>query len=210
MHLQGLCRLNHSEVHLARQSFELARESAEAALAIFDQLGSRLDKSDAYRVLGVVYRETGRNALAEAAPQGGHRGWRSAPVPYSSEAEASRELARLYQTMTRNQEALTAPEPLLGLFRRLDAHLDLVDVQAKVAELEGTFLAVVRDWCESIESADSYTIGHCERVAGYADQVARAMVLGEYRTDHDQAGRVSARRGQGQGAARSARTSRGV
>ena len=52
VHLQGLCLLNNSEVHLARQAFELARESAEAALAIFDQLGSRMDKSDAYACSG--------------------------------------------------------------------------------------------------------------------------------------------------------------
>ena len=178
VHLQGLCRLNHSEVHLARQSFELARESAEAALAIFDQLGSRLDKSDAYRVLGVVYRETGRSALAEARLRA------AIDVAVStgavlSEAESSRELARLYQSMGRNQEALTLLNRSWGLFRRLDAHLDLVDVQAKVAELEGTFLAVVRDWGQSIESADSYTHGHCERVASYADQVARALGLSD-------------------------------
>ena len=40
--------------------------------------------------------------------------------------------------------------------------------------LEETYLAVVRDWGQSIESADSYTFGHCERVAGYAVAVARA------------------------------------
>lgn len=176
VHLQGLCRLNHAEVHLARQAFELARESAEAALAIFDQLGSRLDKSDAYRVLGVVYRETGRQALSQARLTAAIEA-AVATGAVLSEAEASRELARLYQTMGRNQEALTLLNRAHGLFHRIDAHLDLVDVQAKVADLEGTFLAVVRDWGQSIESADSYTHGHCERVAQYAEQVARALGL---------------------------------
>ncbi len=178
VHLQGLCRLNHAEVHLARQSYELARENAEAALAIFDQLGSRMDKSDAYRVLGMVYRETGRHALAEARL----RAAIDVAVSTSavlSEAEASRELGRLYQGMGRNQEALTLLNASWRLFRRLDAHLDLVDVQAKVADLEGTFLAVVRDWGQSIESADSYTHGHCERVAEYAQQVAFQLGLSE-------------------------------
>mgnify|MGYP000932947327 CR=1 FL=1 len=36
---------------------------------------------------------------------------------------------------------------------------------------------MVRDWGQSIESADSYTHGHCERVARYAEQVARALGL---------------------------------
>jgi putative nucleotidyltransferase with HDIG domain len=125
-----------------------------------------------------VYRETGRNALAEARLRA------AIDIAVStgsvlSEAEASRELARLHQGMGRNQEALTLLNASWRLFRRLDAHLDLVDVQAKVAELEGTFLAVVRDWGQSIESADSYTFGHCERVAGYAVAVAEALGLSD-------------------------------
>jgi putative nucleotidyltransferase with HDIG domain len=178
VHLQGLCLLNRSEVHLARQAYEEARESAEGALAVFDQLGSRMDKADAYRILGVVYRETGRSALAEARLRMAIE-IAVATGSVLSEAEASREIARLYLGMGRNQEALTLLNSSWKLFSRLDAHLDLVDVQAKVAELEGTFLAVVRDWGQSIESADSYTFGHCERVAGYAVAVARALGLPE-------------------------------
>jgi putative nucleotidyltransferase with HDIG domain len=178
VHLRGLCLLNHAEVHLARQCYDLARQSAEASLGIFDQLGARLDKADAYKVIGVVFRETGRYALAESRLR--------AAIDHAvstgsvlSEAESSRELARLYQTMGRNQEALTLLNAAHRLFGRLEARVDLVDVDAKRASLEDTFLAIVRDWGQSIESADSYTYGHCERVAGYAIQVARAMGLDE-------------------------------
>jgi len=45
-----------------------ARQNAEAAIALFDQLGVRAAKADAYRVIGMVYRETGRPALAVALP----------------------------------------------------------------------------------------------------------------------------------------------
>jgi putative nucleotidyltransferase with HDIG domain len=178
VHLEGLCLLNQSEVHVARQKYDRAREDAEAALAIFDRLGSPNDKADAYRLLGVVYRETGRPALAESRLRA------AAELAVTtgsvlSEAEASRELGRLYQTMGRNQEALTVLNAAYRLFGRLDARLDLVDVQAKVADLEGTFLAVVRDWGQSIESADQYTFGHCSRVADYAQQVARALDLSD-------------------------------
>ena len=176
VHLGGLCRLNRAEVHLARQDYTAARDSAEAALATFDRLGSRMDKADAYRVLGVVYRETGRPVLAEARLR--------AAVDLAAEtgsvlgqAESSRELGRLYRGLGRNQEALTRLNAAHRLFHQLDARLDLVDVSAKVSDLEGTFLAVVRDWGQSIESADSYTHGHCERVAAYAEQVAVALGL---------------------------------
>lgn len=78
--------------------------------------------------------------------------------------------------MGRNQEALTLLNAAHRLFRRLDARVDLVHVDGKVAALEGTYLAVVREWGQSIESSDSYTFGHCERVAQGA--VALAETLG--------------------------------
>ena len=176
--LEGLCLLNHCEVHLARQHYDLARENAEAALAIFDRLDARLDKADAYKVLGVVYRDTGRHALAES------RLTAAIDLAVStssvlSQAEATRELARLYQAMGRNQEALTLLNTAHSLFEHLDARVDMFDVLAKRARLEDTYLAIVRNWGQSIESADSYTHGHCERVAGYALEVARQLGFDE-------------------------------
>ncbi len=178
VHLQGLGLLNHAEVHLARQRYEQARQNAENALAIFDKLGARLDKADAYKVIGRVYRETGRHALAEARLKS------AVDLAVStgsilSEAEASRELAILYQNMGRNQEALRLLNSAHRLFGRLDARVDLVDVSTKVARLEETYFAVVRNWGQSIESSDTYTYGHCERVADYALAVAGELGLDE-------------------------------
>lgn len=177
-HLSALCALNHSEVHLARQQYESARLSAEAALAAFEQIGSRIDKADAYRVLGTIFRETGRLTLSESRLQAA-RALASEAGSTLSEAEATRELALLRQAMGRNQEALTLLSSAHALFARLDARLDLVDVGGKRDKLEATYLAVVRQWGESIESADSYTFGHCERVARYAVAVAEALGLDE-------------------------------
>ncbi|MGH7499544.1 MAG: tetratricopeptide repeat protein, partial [Gemmatimonadales bacterium] len=174
LHLEGLCLLNHAEVHIARQRFEEARTNAEAALAIFNQLGARLDKADVYKVLGVVYRETGRPALAESRLLGAID-QAVATGSVLSEAEASRELAKLYQTMGRNQEALRLLGAAHRLFGGISARVDLVDVASKVGRLEDTYQAVVREWGQSIESADSYTFGHCERVATYSTAVARQL-----------------------------------
>jgi hypothetical protein len=52
-----------------------------------------------------VYRETGRFTLAESRLQGAIE-QAVATGSVLSEAESSRELARLYQAMGRNQEAL--------------------------------------------------------------------------------------------------------
>jgi len=141
-------------------------------------VGSRLDKADAYKLIGRVYRETGRHALAESRLRS------AVDLAVStgsilSEAEASRELALLYQSMGRNQEALKLLNAAHRLFGRLDARVDLVDVSTKVLKLEETYFAVVREWGQSIESSDSYTFGHCERVADYALGVARELGLDE-------------------------------
>src|SRR6266513_387665 len=175
VYLRGLCLVNHAEVDVMRQRFENARQKAEEALALFDQLGVRSAKADAYRVIGMVYRETGRTVLAESRLRSAIE-LAVAADTVLGEAEASRELALLYQGMGRNQEALHLLNAASRLFQRLDARVDLVDVGGKMAELKGAYLAVVRAWGQSIESSDSYTFGHCERVARNA--VAMARVLG--------------------------------
>jgi putative nucleotidyltransferase with HDIG domain len=82
--------------------------------------------------------------------------------------------------MGRNQEALGRLNAAHRLFRRLDARVDLVNVSGKMAELEATYFAVVREWGQSIESNDTYTFGHCERVARHALAVAQALGLDDH------------------------------
>jgi putative nucleotidyltransferase with HDIG domain len=176
VHLQGMCLVNHAEAHFLRERYEEARRMAEAALAIFDQIESRADKSEAYKMIGMVYRETGRPALAESRLRTAMELAISAGSVLN-EAEAARELALLMQIMGRNQDALTLLNSAHRLFGRLDARVDLVNVGGKVAALETTYFEVVREWGQSIESADSYTFGHCERVAQRALAVARELQL---------------------------------
>ena len=177
-HLVGLCLLNHAEVDVARQRFENARQDAETALALFDQLDAPGPKSESYRVIGMVYRETGRPELAEARLR---RAIELAAAAGSvlNEAEASRELAMLYQALGRNRETLALLNAAYRLFRRVDAQADLVRVGGKAAALEAAYLAVVREWGREIESSDRYIFGHCERVAGMAVAVGRALGFDE-------------------------------
>jgi putative nucleotidyltransferase with HDIG domain len=178
LHLQGVCLVNHAEANFLRDRYEEARRQAEAALALFDRLDARADKSEAYKMIGMVYRETGRPALAESRLRSAIELAISANS-ILNEAEASRELALHMQAMGRNQDALALLNTAHRLFRRLDARVDLVFVGGKVAELETTYFDVVREWGQSIESADSYTFGHCERVAQAALAVARVLKLDE-------------------------------
>jgi len=176
--LQGICLVNHAEAHFMRDRYDEARRNAEAALAIFDRLDSPADKSEAYKLIGMVYRETGRPGLAESRLRTAIE-LAAAAGSVLYEAEASRELALLMQAMGRNQDALALLNIAHRLFRRLDARVDLVHVAGKMDELETTYFELVREWGQSIESADSYTFGHCERVAQRALAVARVLSLDE-------------------------------
>src|SRR5918992_1860358 len=178
VNLRGLALLNRTEVHIARQEFDAGKHSAEEALRIFDTLGAREHKADAYKFLGVLYRETGRPQLAEARLKtaleiAGEIG------AVLSQAESTRELAVLYGQMGRNQETLKLLNAAHRLFGRINARRDLVDVAAKTAHLEGIYLEVVRQWGASIESSDTYTFGHSSRVAEYAVAIASAFGLAE-------------------------------
>jgi putative nucleotidyltransferase with HDIG domain len=174
IHLQGLCLLNHTEVHLALGALDRARVNVERALGIFDQLESHLDKADAYRMLGAVHRAGGQLDSAER-----HliraRDLAAKMQSVLGSAEANRELALLYQQLGRNRDALGALNASHQLFRQLDARRELVDVGRKIGDLEGTYLKVVHQWGESLESADRYTHGHCGRVAEYGLAVGRAL-----------------------------------
>ncbi|MGE3618375.1 MAG: HD-GYP domain-containing protein, partial [Gemmatimonadales bacterium] len=92
---------------------------------------------------------------------------------------ALRELAVLFHDQGRNQDALRNLTRSHRIFGRLDARHELVDIANRVRSLENTYLEVVRNWGQSIESADSYTHGHCERVAGFGTALAEAIGLDE-------------------------------
>jgi HD-GYP domain-containing protein (c-di-GMP phosphodiesterase class II) len=179
LHLQGLGLVTQAEIDIARQRFENAHQSAEDALAIFNHLGAARGKADAYRVIGMVYRETGRHALAESRLESAIS-MASTAGAVLIEAEASRELALLYQAMWRNHETLRLLNHAHRLFTRLNARHDLVNVGGKVTELESAYFAVVRDWGRSIESRDGRTFGHCERVAKHAVAMGRVIGLDEH------------------------------
>ena len=179
VYLLGLCLLNHAEVHFARDRYDEAKRNAEAALERFDRIDGGVLRAQAYRVIGMVYRETGRAALAEARLRAAI-GLAVNAGSVLNEAAARRELAILYQAMGRNQDALALLNDAHALFKRLDARSELVYVDGQMAELEATYLAVVSEWGHSIESNDTYTFGHCERVAQRAVAVAQLLGMDEH------------------------------
>jgi len=201
VHLWALLPGHHAEVHVARQRFEDARQNAESALALFDQLGVGPRRRRLPRDRPWCIARNGRPALAESRLRTAID-WRGPPARCWAKRKRPASWPFTTRPMGRNEEALRLLNTAYRLFRRLDARVDLVHVGGKVAELEGSYLALVREWGQSIESSDNYTYGHCERVARNAVAMARALGLGRARRDHHPARRLPPRPSSGTGAAR--------
>jgi len=163
--------VNVVEMWVARRDFQRARAAADAAMELASQMGDAHIPGDAYRLLGVIERESGDLTSAESMLE------RAAEVAAARQdmllmAETSREQAEVHRRQGRNRETLQALNRAHQLFTQLRARHDLADVDRQTTHLEGEFIDVVRRWGESIEAKDRYTQGHCERVADLACALA--------------------------------------
>ena len=164
---------NRIEVLIAQKRWPEARIACTQARRLAVSTGATATLAEVSKHLGVVARETGdwRTAaqnLGRAARIADERG------DLLLGAETAREQARLHWTLHEHQETLQALNRAHRLFSRLQARRDLAEVDGQLAGLETMFLNIVAHWGQSIESADHYTRGHCERVASYACALAEA------------------------------------
>lgn len=164
---------NQAEMYLNRGRYRkakrLCRRVLMMSLAPDACRGSWL--AEAYKHLGVAHRETASPEQAEY--------YLGRALAMSEErqdalltAEILQELAVLQQRQNRLAETLAALTRAHSLFRQLSANRDLRNVDRQLRALEGEFLEIVQRWGESIETADSYTQGHCQRVAHIATLLA--------------------------------------
>ncbi|HSU13953.1 HD domain-containing phosphohydrolase [Longimicrobium sp.] len=167
---------NRIEVLIAQKRWAEARMACTRARRLAVSTGETATLAEVSKHLGVIARETGdwgaaaRN-LGRAARIADERG------DLLLGAETAREQARLHWTRHQHRETLQALNRAHGLFSRLQARRDLAEVDGQLGELESTFVNIVAAWGQSIESADHYTRGHCERVASYACALATAAGL---------------------------------
>lgn len=164
---------NRVELLVAQARWDQARDAGRAALALALDLGDAFGQAEAHKNLGVIARETGEleaadEHLSAAARIAADRG------ELLLGAESARELAALHWKRHRHRDTLRQLNHAHRLFSRLNARREVADVDARLHDLESMFLHIVSLWGQSIESADRYTQGHCERVADRACALARA------------------------------------
>lgn len=170
----GSTEISRAKLYVRKGDHAAARESCDRAFEIFARLGSRRWLAETHRIYGLLFRETGKRRLAlmhlkEAASAA------AASEDRLCEAEAEAEAALLHLQEERNAEALRSLNRAHRLFTELHARRELLDIDARLDNLEGRYLEVVAAWGEAIESTDRYTAGHCQRVADYTCMLGGAI-----------------------------------
>lgn len=173
-----MVEVNRASLHIEQRRFREAREICDRVLCDAGALQETRLLAETYKHSGVIARETGEFAEADALLQ---RSYLEAVAREDQllAAEAKREHAELHLRQGRNREALQALSTSHRLFSHLRARQDLQDVSRLLRSLEDRFHDAVQAWAQTIESKDSYTKGHCERVADYACALAVSMGFDE-------------------------------
>ena len=166
--------INRVALLIARRDLGSADSACEAILAEAGALQETRLLAEAYKLSGVIARETQRLDESESLLRRAYD-QAMAREDLLLAAETSREQAELYLVLGRNRETLRALSQAHALFTRLKARRELADVSLRLRRLEQRFEVLVRQWAQSIESKDVYTLGHCERVADYACAIATDM-----------------------------------
>jgi tetratricopeptide (TPR) repeat protein len=134
-HLGGIATMNRAEVRLALGDDEGARVGAERALQIFTELEARRHKAGAHRLLGMVFRKRGEVALAESHLRSALEIAAGACAPLL-QADAARELAALYETVGRRDDAIGLLSLARELYEQLRARPDLGEVEERIEALQ--------------------------------------------------------------------------
>jgi len=134
-HLRALAALGLAEVYLALGSHEPGRQSGETALRLFSELDARRDRAAAHRILGVIFRETGRLSLAESHLRSSLEMAHGAECRLA-EARAFRDLARLQLKTDRSAEALSSFGRACDLFTEAGAQSELLETHREEIELQ--------------------------------------------------------------------------
>jgi putative nucleotidyltransferase with HDIG domain len=173
-----LALINSTDLWLARGDVSRAAAMCKTVLMEATAANDQQILGETYRYLGIIARTQGE---LEHAERYFTRAYENAVQreDFLLAAETAREQAELYELMGKNRETLQSLSLSLRLFTKLQAERNLADIQQRVGRLEASFEGTVTRWAQTIESADHYTHGHCERVAAYACALARDLDFDE-------------------------------
>ena len=176
--LTATINLNRAEVSLKLNDLNEARDRCEEAFEILDRIKDKLGIAAALKLYGVIYREMHKYSLSLHHLSEAVRINQECHNPLGV-AESLREEGLLYQEKGDSKEALITLSRSFKTFRDLKARKYLEDVDKKMYELEEIYFKIAQSMGEAVESKDTYTYGHSQRVACYAVEFAEHLGIDE-------------------------------
>jgi putative nucleotidyltransferase with HDIG domain len=162
--------VNQIQLAISMRRFDEALERSNALLGT-DGAASMPWIGEVHRHIGVIARERSDLALANDSLS------RAALIAEKSEdlllaADVAEQKAELCYLEERHAEMLKCLNQARSIYSQMKAMNRIADVERRNSRLEERFLAIARQWGDSIEGADRYTQGHCQRVASIAGALA--------------------------------------
>lgn len=168
-------------VALARTELRAACGEPEAALRSCGEAyeASRAARSatgltEAHRWYGILLRTLGRAADARSHLGASVEAARAAGQ-CRLEADAHREWAELYVAEDDFPAALESLNRAHRCYAEADTKGEAVDLDERLDVLEEDYLRIGRLWGDAIDLRGGHQEGHCERVATYAEALARLL-----------------------------------
>jgi len=176
--LKSSSSLNYLHVLIQLSRFDEAREKCDEVFELLTGTEEETKISETMMMYGMIYTRMGKWALAEkhlldsVKINENHNN-------LLGKAECFREMAFLYSEWGKNKQALEYLGKSFNAFKSLRAVRYLQDVDRKIAELEEFTFNIIRNMGAEVESKDTYTFGHSQRVAHYSVELAKRMHLEE-------------------------------
>jgi putative nucleotidyltransferase with HDIG domain len=176
--LTATINLNRAEASLILGELDEARERCEEAFEILNRIQDKLGIAEALKLYGIIYREMQKYSLSLYHLNESIRINTECHNPLGV-AESLREEGLLYQAKGDSREALSTLGRSFQAFMDLKARKYLEDVDKKIYEVEEIYFKIAQSMGEAVESKDTYTYGHSQRVASYAMELSEHLGLDE-------------------------------
>lgn len=162
--------VNQIQLAISMRRFDEALEKAKLLLGS-SGAASMPWIGEVHRHIGVIAREQSDLALANENLA------RAAIIAERSEdlllaADVAEQQAELCYLEERHAEMLNCLNQARSIYSQMNAMNRVAEVERRNSRLEERFLAIAKQWGDSIEGADRYTQGHCQRVASIAGALA--------------------------------------
>jgi putative nucleotidyltransferase with HDIG domain len=178
LNMTGISSLNLALATIHLDQLSMAEEFCNKAYSIFKKVGDKLGMAESFLYYGIIYRRKKDPKRSEMYFKKSIQ-MNKKTNNFLGLAEAYREIGLLYQDEGKSKDVLRYLGQSFKVFGELQAKRYVDDIDEKIKYLEEIYFKITKEMGEEVESKDTYTYGHCRRVAQYSMLLAEEMDLTE-------------------------------